>query len=111
MYNRCTISIIEIYQIIYNILEGIDMSNKFFLKKSWINLDVCVEDYYNSGTTLEQAKENLNWSPYSTIVGRTAKLSRHTVEEIDEETYKTKIKKSNSKTLDEKAISIKDTTE
>ena len=35
------------------------MANKFFLKKSWVNVDVCIEDYYNSGTTLEQAKEKL----------------------------------------------------
>ncbi len=111
MYNRCTVSNHRDISNYTNILEGIDMSNKFFLKKSWINLDVCVEDYYNSGTTLEQAKEKLNWSPYSTIVGRTAKVSRHTVEEIDEETYKDKIKKSNGKTLDEKAISITEATE
>ena len=32
------------------------MSNKFFLKKTWVNVDVCVEDYYNSGTTLDKLK-------------------------------------------------------
>ena len=53
--------------------------SKFFLKKTWVNVDVCVEDYYNSGTTLEQAKENLNWSPYSNIIEREVKLTRHTV--------------------------------
>ena len=36
-----------------NILEDITMSNKYFLKKSWVNVDVCVEDYHNSGTTLK----------------------------------------------------------
>ena len=84
------------------------MSNKFFLKKSWVNVDVCVEDYYNSGTPFEQAKENLNWSPYSNIVSRDVKLARHTVEEIDEETYKEKIKKSNGLSSKEKAVSVKD---
>ena len=84
------------------------MSNKFFLKKSWVNVDVCVEDYYNSGTTFEQAKENLNWSPYSNIVSRDVKLARHTVEEIDEETYKEKVKKSNGLSSKEKAVSVKD---
>ena len=49
--------------------------SKFFLKKTWVNVDVCVEDYYNSGTTLEQAKENLNWSPYSNIIEREVKLT------------------------------------
>ena len=33
-------------QLIINILEDITMS-KFFLKKSWVNLDMCIEDYYN----------------------------------------------------------------
>ena len=46
------------------------MSNKFFLKKTWVNVDVCVEDYYNSGTTLEQVKEKINWSPYSNIISK-----------------------------------------
>ena len=91
-----------------NILEDISMSNKFFLKKSWVNVDVCVEDYYNSGTTLQEVKENLNWSPYSSIVIIDVKLTRHTVEEIDEEKYKEKIKKSNGLSSKEKAVSIKD---
>ena len=84
------------------------MANKFFMKKSWINVDMCIEDYYNSGTELHQAKENLNWSPYSSIVGKEVKWERNTVEEIDEETYKNKIKKSNSKSIDDKKVSLKD---
>ena len=84
------------------------MANKFFMKKSWVNVDVCVEDYYNSGTELHEAQENLNWSPYSNIVGREVKWQRNTVEEIDEETYKNKIKKSNSKSIDDKKVSLKD---
>ena len=83
------------------------MTNKYFLKKSWVNVDVCVEDYYNSGTTLEQAEVNLNWSPYSTIVGKEVKFQRNTVEEINEETYKNKIKKSNSTDIDDKKVSLK----
>tara|TARA_R100001086_G_scaffold146734_1_gene77667 strand:+ start:2903 stop:3295 length:393 start_codon:yes stop_codon:yes gene_type:complete len=94
-------------QLIINILEDITMS-KFFLKKSWVNLDMCIEDYYNSGTTIEEVRENLNWSPYSNIVGQQVKLSRHTIEEIDEETYKNKIKKSNSPDSTKKTISLKD---
>jgi len=23
------------------------MANKFFMKKSWVNVDMCIEDYYN----------------------------------------------------------------
>ena len=91
-----------------NILQDISMSNKFFLKKSWVNVDVCVEDYYNSGTTIEQVKENLKWSPYSNIVSRDVKLTRHTVEEINEETYKEKVRKSNGLSSKEKAVSVKD---
>ena len=94
-------------QLIINILEDITMS-KFFLKKSWVNLDMCIEDYYNSGTTIEEVREKLNWSPYSNIVGQQVKLSRHTIEEIDEETYKNKIKKSNSPDSTKKTVSLKD---
>ena len=78
------------------------------MKNSWVNVDMCSADYYNSGTTFEQAKENLNWSPYSNIIGKEVKFQRNTVEEIDEETYKNKIKKSNSTDANEKTVSIKD---
>jgi len=84
------------------------MANKFFMKKSWVNVDMCIEDYYNSGTELHEAKEKFNWSPYSSIVGKEVKWNRNTVEEIDEETYKNKIKKSNSKSIDDKKVSLKD---
>ena len=90
-----------------NILEDISMSNKYFLKKSWVNVDVCVEDYHNSGTTLKDL-EKLNWSPYSNIISREVKLTRHTVEEIDEKTYKEKVKKSNGISSKEKTVSVKD---
>ena len=104
----CIMSILSLKrQLIINILEDITMS-KFFLKKSWVNLDMCIEDYYNSGTTIEEVRENLNWSPYSNIVGKQVKLSRHTIEEIDEETYKNKIKKSNSPDSTKKTVSLKD---
>ena len=90
-----------------NILEDISMSNKYFLKKSWVNVDVCVEDYHNSGTTLKDL-EKLNWSPYSNIISREVKLTRHTVEEIDEKTYKEKVEKSNGLSSEAKAVSVKD---
>ena len=90
-----------------NILEDISMSNKYFLKKSWVNVDVCVEDYYNSGTTLKDL-EKLNWSPYSNIISREVKTTRHTIEEIDEKTYKEKVEKSNGLSSETKAVSVKD---
>ena len=90
-----------------NILEDISMSNKYFLKKSWVNVDVCVEDYYNSGTTLKDL-EKLNWSPYSNIISREVKTTRHTIEEIDEKTYKEKVEKSNGLSSEAKAVSVKD---
>ena len=90
-----------------NILEDISMSNKYFLKKSWVNVDVCVEDYFNSGTTLQDL-EKLNWSPYSNIISREVKKTRHTIEEIDEKTYKDKVEKSNGLSSKEKAVSVKD---
>ena len=90
-----------------NILEDISMSNKYFLKKSWVNVDVCVEDYFNSGTTLQDL-EKLNWSPYSNIISREVKKTRHTIEEIDEKTYKEKVEKSNGLSSEAKAVSVKD---
>ena len=84
------------------------MANKFFMKKSWVNVDMCIEDYYNSGTVLSQAKENLNWSPYSNIIGKEVKFQRNTVEEIDEETYNNKVKKSNGENIETKRVSLKD---
>ena len=84
------------------------MANKFFMKKSWVNVDMCIEDYYNSGTLLNQAKENLNWSPYSNIIGKEVKFQRNTVEEIDEETYNNKVKKSNGEDIETKRVSLKD---
>ena len=84
------------------------MANKFFMKKSWVNVDMCIEDYYNSGTLLHHAKENLNWSPYSNIVGKEVKVHRNTVEEIDEETYINKVKKSNGENPETKRVSLKD---
>ena len=90
-----------------NILEDISMSNKYFLKKSWVNVDVCVEDYFNSGTTLQDL-EKLNWSPYSNIISREVKTTRHTIEEIDEKTYKEKVEKSNGLSSETKAVSVKD---
>ena len=90
-----------------NILEDISMSNKYFLKKSWVNVDVCIEDYHNSGTTLEDLQK-IKWSPYSNIISREVKKTRHTVEEIDEKTYKEKVEKSNGLSSETKAVSVKD---
>ena len=111
----CIIEILSFYKTAFhktiNILEDIYMSSKFFLKKSWVTVNVCVEDYYNSGSTLEDVKENLNWSKYSNIIEREAKVNRHTIEEIDEETYKDKVKKSNGTPIAKKKVSLEDCTE
>ena len=107
----CIIGILSLIKTAFhktiNILEDISMSNKYFLKKSWVNVDVCVEDYYNSGTTLKDL-EKLNWSPYSNIISREVKTTRHTIEEIDEKTYKEKVEKSNGLSSEAKAVSVKD---
>ena len=107
----CIIGILSLIKTAFhktiNILEDISMSNKYFLKKSWVNVDVCVEDYYNSGTTLKDL-EKLNWSPYSNIISREVKTTRHTIEEIDEKTYKNKVEKSNGLSSEAKAVSVKD---
>ena len=107
----CIIGILSLIKTAFhktiNILEDISMSNKYFLKKSWVNVDVCVEDYHNSGTTLKDL-EKLNWSPYSNIISREVKKTRHTIEEIDEKTYKEKVAKSNGLSSEAKAVSVKD---
>ena len=107
----CIIGILSLIKTAFhktiNILEDISMSNKYFLKKSWVNVDVCVEDYHNSGTTLKDL-EKLNWSPYSNIISREVKKTRHTIEEIDEKTYKEKVEKSNGLSSKEKTVSVKD---
>ena len=107
----CIIGILSLIKTAFhktiNILEDISMSNKYFLKKSWVNVDVCVEDYFNSGTTLQDL-EKLNWSPYSNIISREVKTTRHTIEEIDEKTYKEKVEKSNGLSSETKAVSVKD---
>lgn len=107
----CIIGILSLIKTAFhktiNILEDISMSNKYFLKKSWVNVDVCVEDYHNSGTTLKDL-EKLNWSPYSNIISREVKKTRHTIEEIDEKTYKEKVEKSNGLSSEAKAVSVKD---
>ena len=107
----CIIGILSLIKTAFhktiNILEDISMSNKYFLKKSWVNVDICVEDYYNSGTTLKDL-EKLNWSPYSNIISREVKKTRHTIEEIDEKTYKNKVEKSNGLSSKEKTVSVKD---
>ena len=110
MYNRDTVFKERHKPFIqHNLIIGHNnMSNKFFLKKTWVNVDVCVEDYYNSGTTLAQVKEKINWSPYSNIISKEVKHSRHTVEEIDEETFKNKIQKSNSEKSTNKTVSFED---
>ena len=110
MYNRYTVFKLKDKSFIqHNLIDRtFNMSNKFFLKKTWVNVDVCVEDYYNSGTTLEQVKEKINWSPYSNIISKDVKHSRHTVEEIDEETFKNKIKKSDSEKSTNKKVSFED---
>ena len=54
------------------------MSNKYFLKNLGVNVDVCIEDYHNSGTTLEDLQKQ-NGVPYSNIISREEK-TRHTCE-------------------------------
>ena len=112
---KCIIEILSFHKTAFlktkNILEDIYMSDKFFLIKSWVTVEVCVEENNNSGSRLEDVKENLNWSNYSNIIEREAKVNRHTIEEIDEETYKDKVKKSNGTPIAKKKVSLEDCTE
>jgi hypothetical protein len=105
MYNRYTVFL---FKTNFYPKHFTDRTISNDLKKTWVNVDICVEDYYNSGTTLDQVKKSLNWSPYSNIINRDVKETRHTVEEIDEETFKTKIKNSTKEKDTNKSVTFSD---
>jgi len=71
--------------------------SKFYLKKSYINLDMTLEDCFDNITDENKLKKKLQFSSNAFISNRDVKLVRSTIEEITEKQYQEQIKKANSK--------------
>ena len=66
---------------------------KFILKKSYVNLDLEIEDYFQDVKDEDKLKDKIIFSDNASIISKEAKYTRATIEEIDEKTYKAKLKK------------------
>ena len=78
---------------------------KFFLKKSYVNLDLQIEDYFEDVKDENKLKNKINFSEKAIIVSKEVKQTRATIEEIDEKSFKEKIKNVNRKN---KTVTTKD---
>lgn len=78
---------------------------KFILKKSYVNLDLEIEDYFQDVKDEDKLKDKIIFSDNASIISKEAKYTRATIEEIDEKTYKAKLKKISEKN---KTVTTKD---
>ena len=78
---------------------------KFILKKSYVNLDLQIEDYFEDVKNEDKLKDKIIFSDNASIISKEAKYTRATIEEIDEKTYKAKLKKISEKN---KTVTTKD---
>lgn len=78
---------------------------KFILKKSYINLDLEIEDYFEDVKDEEKLKKKIEFSENAFISNKEVKYTRATIEEIDDKTYKNQIKKATEKN---KTVTTKD---
>lgn len=78
---------------------------KFILKKSYVNLDLQIEDYFQDVKDEDKLKDKIIFSDNASIISKEAKYTRATIEEIDEKTYKAKLKKISEKN---KTVTTKD---
>jgi hypothetical protein len=78
---------------------------KFILKKSYVNLDLQIEDYFEDVKDEDKLKDKIIFSDNASIISKEAKYTRATIEEIDEKTYKAKLKKISEKN---KTVTTKD---
>ena len=78
---------------------------KFILKKSYVNLDLEIEDYFQDVKDEDKLKDKIIFSDNASIISKEAKYTRATIEEIDEKTYKAKLKKISEKN---KRVTTKD---
>jgi hypothetical protein len=84
--------------------------SKFILKKTYVNIDMCIEDYFEivKDKDEEKLKRKINFTDNALIVDKEVKKTRATIEEIDEKTFKQKIQNSNSKSKKNNTISTQD---
>lgn len=84
--------------------------SKFILKKTYVNIDMCVEDYFEivKDKDEEKLKRKINFTDNALIVDKEVKKTRATIEEIDEKTFKQKIQNSNTKSKKNNTISTQD---
>jgi len=71
--------------------------SKFYLKKSYVNLDMTLEDCFDNITDENKLKKKLQFTPNVFISNKDVKLIRSTIEEITEKQYQEQIKKANNK--------------
>lgn len=79
--------------------------SKFILKKSYISLDLMIEDYYQDVKNLDKLQKKIEFSDNAMITSKDVRQTRATIEEIDEKTFKEKIKKISEKN---KTVTTKD---
>ena len=65
--------------------------SKFYLKKSYVNAHICVDDYHENVKNEEKLKQKIKFTDNATIVSRDVKETRSTIEEITEKEYNKKI--------------------
>lgn len=84
--------------------------SKFILKKTYVNIDMCIEDYFEivKDKDEEKLKRKINFTDNALIVDKEVKKTRATIEEIDEKTFKQKIQNSNTKSKKNNTISTQD---
>jgi hypothetical protein len=82
--------------------------SKFILKKTYINLDMCIEDYYEDVKDETKLKNKITFTDNALIISKDVKKTRATIEEINEKTFKQKIQNSNSKSKKNNTVSTQD---
>ena len=67
--------------------------SKFYLKKSYISVNVCVNDYHINVTNENKLIQKIKFTDNATIVSKDVKETRSTIEEISEKEYNNKVSK------------------
>ena len=80
--------------------------SKFILKKTYIDMKLTVEDYFDGVTNEKKIERKVIFSDNANIITREVKETRNTIEEITEKEYKDKIKKASNKKA--KTVSFKE---
>ncbi len=80
--------------------------SKFILKKTYIDMKLTVEDYFDGVTNEKKIERKVIFSDNANIITREVKETRNTIEEITEKEYKDKIKKAHNKKA--KTVSFKE---